>query len=331
MLCSCGEGNKKIETGYLDIDLNEYIKLPENYLDFSYEKPQVEITDEMVDNNIALLVKETDSEVLNNEGEIKSGDKIEITYEAKDEEGNLIYSNTNGYKVTIDEDYMTEDLNDALKGHKVGDTVEIAYTISEDFSVEESLQGQKVTYYINIIAKYDVNTSEFNDEWVKQNSDCETMDEYRESVKSEMYDTYYENALDDIFTEYWDDLMDKTEVLKDFPEDLMMDEIKYFQGYVYNYGYSGPGEDMQSLSMEYANEAVKMKMLLYKIASDNDLIPTEKEFKAYCRDEIATKNYNEETFENTFGFTPYEYGIKYGWIEDFLNDKVQKLIMKTDD
>ena len=58
------------------------------------------------------------------------------------------------------------------------------------------------------------------------------------------------------------------------------------------------------------------------------MIPTEKEFKKYAADEIAAKGLDEEAFQETYVYDSYTYGLNYGWLEDYLNEEVKKLIMK---
>ena len=327
-IAGCGSGSKKIENSYILADKDQYITLPEDCLSYEYEEPVVEITDEMVENNISLLLRDSAEETLDNEGEIKNGDKIEITYEAEDDSGEKIYSSTNPYKVTIGEGYMSDQLNDAFIGHKVGETVTVSGKVADDFSYSEELQGKNITYKINIVSKYDVKIPELTEEWIKENSSAATVEEYKALVKEDLYKTYYENALDDAFSKYWDQLLQNTEVKGDFPEDLLNDEAMYFQGYVFNYGYQTETDDLETLSQEYAQDAVKMKMILYKIAEDNDLLPTEKEFREYCKEEIGSKGYDEDSFEKTFYTTAYEYGLKNGWAEEYLNAEIRKLVMK---
>ena len=324
----CGSGGKLIENAYTLAEKDQYIELPENYLEYEFEEPQVEITDEMVENNINLILRDSSVDTLKNDEPIKTGDKVEITYVAKDDKGETIYSGTNPYKVTIGDDYMSDDLNSAFLGHKAGETVTVTGKVADDFSYSEELRGQNITYEITIVNKYDSVIPELTDEWVKENTEASDVESFRESVKEDLYNTYRENAIDDQFSEYWNGLMEKAKVKGDFPEDLLEEEAMYFQGYVYNYGYNDTGADLETLSKEYAQDAVKMKMILYKIGEDNGLLPTEKEFREYCLKEIESKGYDEKTFESTFYTSPYEYGLKYGWAEEYLNARIEELVMK---
>ena len=72
---------------------------------------------------------------------------------------------------------------------------------------------------------------------------------------------------------------------------------------------------------------MKQKLILYKIACDQNLIPTEEEFRAYASGEIAAKGYDEKSFQETFVYDSYTYGLNYGWLEDYLNEEVKKMIM----
>ena len=169
---------------------------------------------------------------------------------------------------------------------------------------------------------------EFDVDFVKANSAADTVGEYRELVKQQLYDSKVEDALQEIYDEFWDEIVEDAKVLKDYPEDLLESEEEYFYGYVNYLGYTEEDADFETLSAEYAEDAVKQKLVLYKIASDNDLIPTEDEFQDYATEEIESNGYDEESFQETFVYDSYTYGLEYGWIEDYLDEQVKNLIMK---
>lgn len=320
------EGNL-VSNIYIEADPGKYVKLPEGYLEYTFEQPTVNITDEMIDNNITLRLRETGQDTLNNEGETKNGDKLEITYVAKNSKGETVHTISDPYKITLGEGYLSETLNDALLGHKVGDVVTVTETVSEDFTYAEELQGESITYEITIVNKYDVLIPELDDEWVKANTDFSSVDEFRESVKQELFDSYSVAAVEETFSKYWDDLVQNSEKIADFPEEIINNEIDYFHDYILSYGYNDEDLDIYAASAEYAEEAAKMKMVLYEVAAENDLIPTEEEFKEYCAEEIKTYGYDEEGFQSAFGSSSYEYGLEYGWIEEYLNDKLKDMIV----
>lgn len=322
-----GCGSKTVETAYTKLKLENYIKVNSDYLDFTYEKPDsLTVTDDEVESAIKLALAEASEEVENPDGVTKDGDKLEISYVAEDEDGNII-TQSNGYSITLGKAYLQEDLQNALINHSLGDTVKVKTKISDDFSYEESLQGKTVTYKITINKKYDVTEPVLDNDFVKEHSTAKTVDEYRELVKQQLIDAKMEDALTEIFDEYWSKIVDEAEVLE-YPQEMLDSEEDYFYGYMNYLGYSEADNDYSEAATEYAKEAVKHKLVLYHIASELELIPTEDEFRDYATAEIESNGYNEESFKETFIYDSYTYGLEYGWIEDYLNDAVKKVILK---
>lgn len=322
-----GCSSKVVETAYTNLELEKYIKVNSNYLDFTYEKPNdIIITDDEVESAIKLALAEASEETENPDGLTKDGDKLEISYVAEDEDGNVI-TQSNGYSITLGKAYLQEELQSALIGHALGDTVEVTTKISDDFAYEESLQGKTVIYKITINKKYDVTEPALNDDFVKEHSTAKSVDEYRELVKQQLMDSKMEDALTEIFDEYWSKIVDEAEVIE-YPQEMLDSEEDYFYGYMNYLGYSEADNDYGDAAAEYAKEAVKQKLVLYQIASEQELIPTEDEFREYATAEIESNGYNEESFKETFIYDSYTYGLEYGWIEDYLNDAVKKVILK---
>lgn len=324
ILGGCTE--KKVESSYTGLKLDDYIVIPDDYLKFEYEKPTgIEISEKEIESAINIELQEAAIETEEKEGITQIGDKLYISYVAEDPNGEGI-SKSDGYYITLGKDYLKEELQDALLGHNVGDVVEVKTRISDDFLNDESLRGQSVTYKITIEKKYKVIVPELDDDFVKTHSNASTVEEYRKQVKQQLFDSKYEDLMNEIYSDKWDSIVEESEVIK-YPPDMIDAEVEYFQGYVNYAGYSSMDLDFEQLGNEYAEDAVKQKLVLYKISEDNDLIPTEKEFQAYATAQIESKGYDEESFKSVFVYDSYEYGIKFGWLEDYLNEQVKKLIM----
>ena len=162
--------------------------------------------------------------------------------------------------------------------------------------------------------------------FVRENSTAKTVEEYRSLVAEQLCESKMEEALEEIYDTFWRELNDQAKVL-DYPQEQIDQEKDYFYGYVQYLGYSEDDADFDALSKEYAEDAVKQKLILYKIACDQNLIPTEEEFRDYASGKIAAKGYDEKSFQETFVYDSYTYGLNYGWLEDYLNEEVKKMIM----
>ena len=321
-----GCSDKKIESSYLKLNLDDYIVINTNYLNFTYKIPSdISVSEKEIDSAIALALEDAAVESENSQGLTKEGDKLDISYVAEAENGDVITKN-DGYSITLGKDYLQKKLQKALTGRAVGDVVTVKARISDDFPYEESLRGQNVIYKITIHKKYNVKVPKLDENFVRERSTAKTVEEYQELVEKQLYEEKVASAVEEIYDTFWEKITLQAEILK-YPKEQIEQEQNYFYGYVQYLGYQESDANFETLSKEYAEDAVKQKLILYKIAQDNKLIPTENEFRDYVSTEIAEKGYDEQSFQKTFVYDSYTYGLNYGWLEDYLNEEVKKLIM----
>lgn len=125
VMCLAGCESQKVESAYLNLNLEDYIVINTDYLDFTYEKPSdLKVSEEEIESAIALALADAAEETENPEGLTKDGDKLDISYVAEAENGDII-TKKDGYSITLGKDYLQEKLQKALIGHAVGDVVTV--------------------------------------------------------------------------------------------------------------------------------------------------------------------------------------------------------------
>lgn len=168
-------------------DANQYVTLGD------YKKLKVtlpndyKVTQEQVDDyalgmaqyNAKPVYKET------NKKKVEEGDTVNIDYEGKKDGVAFNGGTAQGHNLTIGSDDFIDGFEDGLIGKKVGETVDLHLTFPENYQSEE-LAGADVvfTVTINKIMEEDPDAKfELNDEFVKQNYNYESVEEYKEKVK----------------------------------------------------------------------------------------------------------------------------------------------------
>lgn len=326
-VCGCGQGESEIvPTPYDEYNLEEYIRVAD-YSGFTYELPEITVSDEEIEQRVNVLLKEAVTYDEIRSGAVSDGDKIHISYTA-DCEGQRVFTNE-GYAVTMGKGYLSEELENALLGQEVGTAVQTSTIIPEDFTANPTLAGKEVVYNILIEFIYDEHIPAFNEEFVKNTSEFETIAEYEENVRKIISEEKMEDALQDAFQEAWTGIVDQSETLG-YPEAALDTERFYFYS---SYGSQLPSditsEELDSLCDEYAKESVKQKMVLYSIAKAENLLPTVKEYKAELESYLAEMDFTPESFEATYSMTIYDYAISNEWIGDYLYGEVAALLMGT--
>ena len=102
-------------------------------------------------------------------------------------------TSTVGGKTTKDEKFPIDlgyeqfgpDFDAKLEGCSVGDQLLFTLSFDEDFEVEE-WAGQTVDFQVDVTAVQTLSQPEFNDEWVKENSEYEDTESYRDALREQI-------------------------------------------------------------------------------------------------------------------------------------------------
>ena len=201
VMCLAGCESQKVESAYLNLNLEDYIVINTDYLDFTYEKPSdLKVSEEEIESAIALALADAAEETENPEGLTKDGDKLDISYVAEAENGDII-TKKDGYSITLGKDYLQEKLQKALIGHAVGDVVTVKDRIADDFAASSADQYEIVNPYederINNVNLFISQYCAYRDTDVAAIS-LEDMKQLLRSGIGELYDYTYEDETREI-------------------------------------------------------------------------------------------------------------------------------------
>lgn len=309
LLCGCGEQ----EFGYMTADLTEYVELGEyKGLKLTYEVAKV--TEEDVGQallnfreELAEYVEYTD---LAENYQAVAYDYLQIDFvgymngevvdDATAEGQYVLLCENNGYI-----DWFEDD----LYGVTVGTTVISTGNFPEDYY--EDLAGKEITFHITVKAVVGhYNVPELTDELVAENTDFETVDEYRVYLIDAIGEARREEATADIYTDIWEALMERSKVLK-YPEQPLEDYYQMFHSYVEEYavyaGYEDVAEFMAT-ELELTDEdiwedarlSVFEDLIVFSIVKAEKMTFTDEEYQeiatAYAEQEGMTLSQMEELY-----------------------------------
>lgn len=204
------------------------------------------------------------------------------------------------------------EIESALIGAKVGDTVKVSGTFSE-MTYSDAAAGKKgqVEIKINYISKEVV--PEFTDEFVKQNMDYNSVKEYEDSIREEMKADAQSYAEEENKYLLLDKVVENSKVIKDFPEDAIeaerynsiLDVRTMADYYGIEVGESDEELDQffkESYGMsvdEYVKDALKRRCVVDLILKAENVAVTDEEINQVVKDEIEAGGYEseEEFFE----------------------------------
>ena len=113
---------------------------------------------------------------------------------------------------------------DGLIGAKKGETRNLNLTFPENYQ-EEDLAGQDVVFTVKINAIK--TTPELTEEWVKENTEYDSVEKYKEGVRKDLEETNSETAKNTALSNAWTTVMDSSEVMK-YPQEDVDKAMKLF-------------------------------------------------------------------------------------------------------
>lgn len=185
----------------MDIDYTDYVTLCD-YKGVKASKIVFEVTEEEIREEIDYMLYDyVTYEPVKDRG-AQEGDYAVISYVATiDGQVNEDYSGEEE-EVYIGEHYIYPELEEALVGMKAGDTKEVKVTFTEEY-VEESMVGKVATMDVTMDEITIEVLPEYNLDFVKENTEYATLEEYEASVKksleSSKTDEYKSYAVEEVF------------------------------------------------------------------------------------------------------------------------------------
>lgn len=333
-----GSGDEELANAYAELDLSEYITLPD-YDAFTAGEPEVtEITEEDVDAQIADILEQAATQEEVKDGTVEEGDYLVIDFAGTLEDGSTVDGmNAEDYELgPIGNAGFIDGFEDGLIGAAVGETVSLDLQFPDPYSVNTDLSGKPVTFEVTIKSKLVEVVPELNDEFVKENSDVKTVAEYRAYVKEQMELADYEGQLYDLKQELYEKIANETELLK-YPEGLVEEQITTlntdYRSMASTYGY----EDWDTFRNEYfqmdqaefdeqvklyAESLIKADMVIYAVAEKEGITLTEKAYEDELQKMLEMAGFaSDDEFKSYSGMTIREYADSYHMDRDILLTK----------
>lgn len=290
-----------------------YVKLCE-YTGVEATKVVYDVTDEEVQEEIEYVMYDyVTYDTVTNRG-VEEGDYANITYTATiDGEANEDYS-MEEEDIMVGEGWSYPELEEALIGMETGDTTTVEVTLTEEF-VEEDLVGKVAVLEVTLNEITVENIPEYNLEFVKENFEFETLEEYEASVKEELLATKEEDYKYAAVEEIFQYIIEHSE-FDGYPKDLYeeCEEMYNSNNEFYASMYGLEVEDyleMLGVDEETKKEeiiaSVNYELVIQEIAKKENIDASDEEVDAYIESIYA--EYGYETVDE--------------FLEDYTKDQVR--------
>lgn len=296
------------------VDLKPEFELGD-YSNLSAEIEEYKVTDSDVDLKINHEL-ESNARVQEVEGrEAKENDTVSINFKGFVDDKAFDGGEAEDYELVLGSHTFIPGFEEQIIGHNVGDEFDVNVKFPEDYH-EDSLKGQDAKFECKINSIKEKVLPELDDEFVKDVSEFDTLDEYKKDIKEHLEKDNEQRQLVEKQNKSVEALIDATEIT--VPESMIDNEVnRQFQDFARRVQQMGLNTDqyfqITNTSEEYvknelrANAELKVKgdLVLEKYiekeaieSTDEELDEQLKEFaKVYGQDD-------EEKFIEEFKNSP---------------------------
>ncbi len=259
----------------------------DGYKGFEIEKKSTEVTDELVDEEIKKVL-DRNSRLVEVEGRAaKDGDTAVIDFEGFVDGVPFEGGKAEKYSLALGSGNFIPGFEEQLVGHEVGEEFSINVNFPEDYQAE-NLAGKEAEFKIKLHELKEKELPELDDDFVKDVSEKETVDEYKAELRTQIEARLKDEAQKDIDDQIATKLIDLAQ--GDIPEAMyenqVNDMMRDFEMRLRQQGmnidmktymqYMGMEEStVREMYREEAEKKVKLRLALQSIAAKENIEVTE--------------------------------------------------------
>lgn len=326
---------------YASYDLSEYVTVAA-YTGLEVDGYTITVSDKEINDRITENLKAAGETKTEETGKVQDGDTVVIDFVGKVDGKAFDGGTATDYSLTIGSGSFIDGFEDGLIGVEVGKTVDLSLTFPKDYGSAD-LAGKDVVFTVTVKSREYLVVPVLDDAFVKDNSDVDTVAEYKTFIKDQLYAEKEAAAIKKQKDTLWGAIVSGSEIIK-YPDkelgDIVDSTIAEYKDYADQYGmdyvdflqqYVGVEDeaDFNAQVEEYAKMLVKEEMILYTIAEKEDISFTKDEYKQFITDTLAEYGYTEDSFKETQGKTYEEAVGKDAIRRQLLLEKVKDFVLES--
>lgn len=216
------------KTVRVKLEAEKYVKLGK-YKGLTIKGASTKVTSQDVENEISRLAEDyAEYKKIKDRNLVKAGDYLNVDYSTTiDGKNNKDYTDFD-VDIHLGEGNLNADekvdVDEKLIGARVGEKLNMAFTFPEDYD-DFSVAGKKATLTVTVKAIEKKVVPEINDAFIKENTDCKTVEEYRKQVYDELVTNKKEEAVQTNQERLWKKIVKNADQIHEFPEKAVAQEI----------------------------------------------------------------------------------------------------------
>ena len=260
-----------------------------DYKGITVKKTVNAVTDEAVEHEIGHMLEKNSRTISVDDRAAENGDDVVIDFEGFKDGVAFDGGKAEKFTLKLGSGQFIPGFEDQVVGHNIGDEFDINVTFPEDYQAKE-LAGAPVVFKIKLHEIKTTELPELDDDFVKDTSDFNTVDELRADVRKHLEEDAEKQADNEVETAILDAVISKLEgeipevmyenKVNDMIEDLSQRLAQ--QGIQLDMYLKFTGMTMDSLKTTYREQAekqVKLRLALEKVVVLEAIEPTEEEIE----------------------------------------------------
>ena len=293
----------------------------ENYKGLEISFPKTDVTEKEIDEELESMRNKNARYVTIEDRAVKDKDIIRLDFEGKKDGVPFDGGKAENYSLIIGSKSFIEGFEEQLIGMNLGEEKVINVTFPQDY-MEKTLAGAEVTFNVRINEIQEKQLPELDDEFVKDVSEFDTLDELREDIKKSIQSRKEAKAVSEFENEIIDTIVKNTSM--DLPVEMIDSEVEHMmnefsQGLAYQgmdinmyLGYiNKTADDLKNEMRGEAEKRVKGSMVLEKIR------------------DIENISYQEEQLEDELAKMAKQYNMDLNKLKEILPEEQKQYIIDS--
>ena len=276
-----------------------------DYNDLVIEEVTEEVTDEDVEAELKKQQDENARLVEVTDRPVKEGDKVNIDFDGYLDGEQFEGGKAEDYDLVIGSNTFINGFEEQIVGHEAGDKFDVNVTFPEDYQAKE-FQGKDAKFVVELNSITEKQLPEIDDEFVKDISEYDTLDELKENLKNKLSDDKKAYAQSVRQNQAVEDLVAKSEVSA--PKSMVDREIDYDlqnldqrlqqMGLTLSQYIEMTKMEINEIRDQYREAAearVKANLVIDEVAAKENIEVTDEEKEEELKE--TAKNYGVDDFE----------------------------------
>lgn len=287
---------------HVTVEVKPEVQLGE-YKGIEAEDVTYEVTEEMLNAELDNQ-RQMNARIINvDDRPAKTGDKVNIDFEGSVDGEKFDGGTAKGQDLELGSNTFIPGFEDQIAGHKTGDEFDVFVTFPKDY-FQKDLAGKEAKFATKLNRISYEELPELDDEFIKDISDFDTLEEYKEDLRKRKSDELAQNAKVERENNVLNALVDSVEI--DVPN-AMVEEAIDRQVQNYQQSMMGQGikledyismigstmEEFRNNLCEEAEKSVKVGLVVEAVAQAEGFDVTEEELEKDV-DEMVEKYFGDD-------------------------------------